>query len=264
MAGARGVLNGLLRARTDMVEVRLIRYDFFKNNGEGVAAADELEAAARLAPENLMVILTAAENALGSGPGGIQEARRWLDRVPERWREDPHVLAVRGTIEYTGQEFEAAISTWRKGLERSNTSDVVLTQRLAVVLLELGRDDEAATLVTQYRRLVGDEDPVLRFLEGIQDAHAGRYSRAIERLEEARDRLPESLQASVHMILGQCQERQGDMIEAEKTYRGGCSSMRIRRRCGTTWVVCCCRRGRRRRPRSSSKAWCRVRANWSC
>src|SRR5207302_543661 len=59
----------------------------------------------------------------------------------------------------------------------------------------------------------------LRFLEGIQDDHAGRYSRAIERLTWARNRLPESLQAAVHLILGHCQEKQGDLAEAERTYR---------------------------------------------
>ena len=126
---------------------------------------------------------------------------------------------MQGMVEYTEQDYEAAVTTWRNGLEHGNISDVGLTQRLALVLLELGRDEEAAKIVEQYRRIVPETDPVLRFLQGIQDERAGRYSRAIERLEWARDRLPEGFLTHVYLMLGRCQERQGNFAQAEKTYR---------------------------------------------
>jgi tetratricopeptide (TPR) repeat protein len=218
---ARSVLTSLLKAGADNVEVRLIRFQFFRNHADPRAAADELEAAAKLDPENLGVILVAAENALRTDADGPRAARRWLARVPERWREDPRVLTTQGLVEYTERDFEAAIKTWGRGRDHTHGTDVGLAQRLAMTLLELHRDDEAAKLVGEYRRLAGDDDPVYRFLEGIQDEHAGRFSRAVERLESARSRLPATYQTSLHLLLGHCQEKQGSTAEAEKTYRSG-------------------------------------------
>ena len=199
--------------------MRTARYTFFNSIGDPRTATTELEQAILLDPENLVLILTAAENAMRLGSAGTSEPHFWLDQVPRLSRDDPRVLTVQGMVEYTEQKYEAALATWRKGLV-ANPSDVGLSQRLALVLLELGRDEEAAKIVTQYRRLVVSKtDPVLRFLEGIQDEHAGRFSRAIESLESARGRLPESFQTHVHLILARCQEKQGDSAGAAKTYR---------------------------------------------
>jgi tetratricopeptide (TPR) repeat protein len=215
---ARDVLDRLCAANAS-VDVRRVRHAFFSSNGDPQAATRELEEAILLDPENLELILTAAEDARRSGAGGTHGPHFWLDQVPRSSRDDPRVLMVQGTIEYTAQNHEAALASWRKGLEQSNAADVGLCRQLALVLLELNRDDEAAKVVEQYRRLVPDADPVLRFLEGLQDEHAGRYSRAIERLGWARDRLPPGFQTPLAISLGRSQERQGDYTEAEKTYR---------------------------------------------
>jgi tetratricopeptide (TPR) repeat protein len=211
-----------LRAANDSVDVRRIRYAFFSILGNARAAAAELEEAILLDPENLDLVLLAAENARLSGSGGTYDPHFWLDQVPKSLRDNPRVLLVQGLIEYSEQNYEAALASWRKGLDQTNDADVgLLSRQLALVLLDLNRDDEAAKVIEQYRRLVPDPDtdPVLHFLEGIQDERAGRYSRAIERLERARDRLPQGLQTSVALTLARCQERQGDHAEAEKTYR---------------------------------------------
>ena len=208
-----------LRDVHDSVEVRIARHTFFNSIGDPQTATAELEQAILLDPENLVLILTAAENAMRSDSAGTSEPHFWLDQVPRLSRDDPRVLTVQGMVEYTKQKYEDALATWRKGL-LANPSDVGFSQRLALVLLELGRDEEAAKIIEQYRRLVvSKSDPVLQFLEGIQDEHAGRFSRAIDSLESARGRLPESFQIHVHLILARCQEKQGDYAGAAKTYR---------------------------------------------
>ena len=217
---AMEVLDALRKSRPDSIEVRGLRRDFFTKIGDFDAAVAELDEAVLLDPENLGIILTAAENALRMDDSGDTiEPRFWLDQVPGSLRNDPRVLLVLGLVEYTERKYEAAIATWRRGLEQSPVANAGLTQWLALVLLEMGRDDEAAMLVQQYRRLVSDTDPVLRLLEGMQDAHAGRFSPAIARLEGVRDRLPEFFQTPVHLILAYCQERQGNALEAAKIYR---------------------------------------------
>ena len=198
--------------------MRTSRYSFFNSIGDSRSATAELEQAILLDPENLVLILTAAEYAMRLGSAGTAEPHFWLDQVPRLARNDLRVLTVQGLVEYSEQKYEEALATWRKG-RKANPSDIGLSQRLALILLELGRDDEAATIVAEYRRLVDKTDPVLRFLEAVQDEHVGRFSRAIESLESVRGRLPESFQTHVHLILARCQEKQGDPAGAAKTYR---------------------------------------------
>ncbi len=324
-----------LLAVHDSVEVRIAHYTFFNSIGDSGSATKELEQAVLLDPDNLLLTLMAAENAMRLGTVGSFEPHFWLDQVPrssrdgfdlqlmssvndvsgiptkggptrsagkgliilaavnqvlhirmfdadgkmiedtdekrltvedtdeksrtelERqirelgrelkslWpphaltvdekvqvidavtkivrrtpRDDPRFLTVQGMVEYTERKPEAALATWENGL-KVNPKDTGLTQRVAQVLLELGRDEEAAKKIDQYRRLVNDSksDPVLQYLEGIQDEHAGRFSRAIESLELARSRLPENFQTHVHLALARCQEKQGDFAGAAKTYR---------------------------------------------
>jgi tetratricopeptide (TPR) repeat protein len=331
---AKEVLDRLLDVH-DSVDVRTARYAFFNSIGEPRNATAELEQAILLDPENLVLILTATENAMRSASAGMVEPHFWLDQVPRSWhdgfdlqlmssvndvnripttggptrsagksliilavvnqvlhfrmfdgdgkmvvdtdekrltdearqdekrlaeqvrqieelrrqleslwprdeldedekvrvinavtsivrhtpRDDPRVLMVQGLVQYAEQKYEDALATWRNGL-KANPSALGFSQRLALVLLELGRDEEAAKIIEQYRRQVDRKsDPVLQFLEAIQDEHAGRFSRAIETLELARGRLPESFQTQVHLILARCQEKQGDSLAAANTCR---------------------------------------------
>jgi len=105
------------------------------------------------------------------------------------------------------------------------------------------------------RLVVSKSDPVLQLLEGIQDEHAGRFSRAIESLESARGRLPASFQTHVHLILARCQEKQGDFIGAAKTYRTALGfdpkSLVLRQLLGRLLLAT----QPERRPGSSSKGW---------
>jgi tetratricopeptide (TPR) repeat protein len=202
-----------------LVDVRRARYAFFNGIGDSQAAMAELEEAVLLDPENLELLLTAVENAWRSSARGTDDPHFWLDQVSGSSRDDLRYLSAKGMVEYTEKDHEGALKSWRKGLELSNFSDANLCRQLALALVELNRDDEAAKIVEQYRRLVPDTDPALRFLEGVQDEHAGRYSRAIERLGWARDRLPTAFQTPIALYLGRSQERQGDRPEAEKTYR---------------------------------------------
>ena len=129
-------------------------------------------------------------------------------------RDEPEVYLWQGYIEIAEKNIAKAIETWRKGLEKSGGSNPELNWRLAYTLLELNRDAEADKLIKQLRRLVGNEEPSLRFLEAIQDAHAGR-PRAVERLEWVRDHVGGEMQGMVRLALGGCQEKQGDRDEAE-------------------------------------------------
>jgi predicted Zn-dependent protease len=216
---ARKVLDDLLKTTKDLLGVRIVRSEFFRSSGDLPAAIDEIDQAAQLAPADLGIILKGTGLRLTSGR--IDQARLWLDRIPEQSRHDPGVYVLQGMIEQSERNFEASIKTWIKGLGLAHNSDIELTRLLSLTLLRLGRSTEAANYVSQYHQLVGDEDPILRLLEGFQDQLAGRYSRAIERLILVRPQLEPRFQPLACLILGHSQVGQGDFLEAARTYRLG-------------------------------------------
>lgn len=218
---ARRVLDDLLKARPDSLEVRLIRHEFAKAFRDNRAVTEEIEAAAKIAPDNIAVIVKAAEDALKAGPGGTAEARRWIDKVPEHARNQVPVLAMRGTIALAEGKSAEAVELWQKALEESKGSDAELSWRMAYLLLELRRDDEASKHVSQYQRLAGDKSPFFQVLAAIQSERKGKFGDAINLLEMARDRVPPDLQEIVRGALGRCQQAQGDRLAAERTFREG-------------------------------------------
>ena len=222
---AQRVLDRLLETRKGAVEVRLIRYQFAKSMGDVVAANNELIEAEKKSPGNLLLIQMGVADALQSGrKDGTTEARGWLARVPEKDRENLRVLTMKGYIEYSERHPADAVSTWRSGLIKAEGSDAELNWQLALVLLELGRDEEAAPYVAQFRRISGAETPLLGLLEALQEEHAGRYSRAIQRLETVKDRIGAGFQTKIRVMIGRCQEKLGDRVEAEKTLRAALQS----------------------------------------
>ena len=221
---ARQVYDGLLAGHHDPIKIRRARFEFFKSIGDARAATAELAEAHKDAPDNVDVMLSAVEDALGNKD--VVEARRWLDKIPDPAENDPYAIRIwtdRGLLAYYDQKPEKAISAWSKGLEASGGTDANLTWHLASVELELGHEAEAKKLVDQYRRLTGSNSPALQWLEMLQDERAGQYSRAVARLEALRQRKDleanNLLQEQVLMALGRCLEKAENPDGAAKTYR---------------------------------------------
>jgi tetratricopeptide (TPR) repeat protein len=219
-ADAERVLDGLLAAAPDSLRTRQVRHDYFKSRGDIKAAKNELDEAYRKHPEDLWVILTAGYDALQDKD--TKSAREWIDRAAEKDKGDLRLLTLKGSIDYLDRNPMEAVDTWSKGLSASEGSDVNLVRQLAMVKLELNQDQEAKALVEQYRRLAGDHDPVLRFLEAIQDEHARRYPRAVEGLESVAKRLTGANEAYLPMVRrarARCLEKQGSLVMATDAYR---------------------------------------------
>ena len=158
-----------------------------------------MEEAILLDPENLTLILVAAENAIRLGPG--TRPHFWLAQVPRSLRDDSRVLTVQGMVQYTEQNFKAGLATWRKGLD-ANPTDVGLRQRLALVLLDLGRDDEADTIIKRYRELVDNKK--IRYSGSWRRSRTSTQGVSAPRSRNWRrcaGQLPESFQTHVHLIL---------------------------------------------------------------
>ena len=217
---ARGerVLDDLVAASPNSFAARLVRYRFFLRIGRSDRAAEELEVATRLAPENFDVRITAAADALRRGD--VRGARRHLEAIPTKAQDDLRVRMMRGMVDYSEERPDDAIDGWRQGLMIMGGTDAELTWWLAHALLQMGRINEAKPLVAQYRRLGGaDDQPLYRLLQAELDEKIGRPARAVVALDYAKERIDERWQAMVYLALGHCHEALWDRPKAMSAYR---------------------------------------------
>lgn len=213
---AERVLDDLLKARPKSVETRLIRYRFYVKLRKDDAAAAELEEATKLASDDLGVLLAAAENALRRGD--VAGARRQLDKVPPKDRKDIRVLLTRGMIDFGDERPDEAVDAWRQGLMTSAGTDGEVTWWLAYALLQIGRVAEAKPLVNQYRRLAGEDAPMLLLLAAQLDEHTGRPARAIALLDRIHQRLDPRWEGMMALARGRCYEALWDDGRAAECY----------------------------------------------
>lgn len=213
---AERVLDDLLAARPKSAAVRLVRYRFYAKARLDDRAAVELEQATRLAPEDLSVLISAAEHALRRGD--TAGARLQLAKVPAAAAGDVRVLMTRGLIDFGDEQPEEAVDAWRKGLRASSGTDEEVTWWLTYSLLQLGRVSEAVPLLGQYRRLVGEDAPLLRFLEAQLDERNGMPYRALAALGMIRQRLDNRWETMIHVARGRCYESLWDESKAIEEY----------------------------------------------
>ncbi len=125
----------------------------------------------------------------------------WRSRPDERLFADGYLAAL-GALD-RGAEAIALLTAE----VAARPADPAPRRRLAALLADAGRHDEALQAAADLRRLAGD-DPELLLLEGEALAGAGRVAEAIERLREARLRLPERAEP-LTLRLGELYRQEG-------------------------------------------------------
>jgi tetratricopeptide (TPR) repeat protein len=217
-ARAEQVLADLIKAVPNSVEARLNRHRLFVKIHKQAEAATELEEAAKLAHEGRQlvdVLVTSAEFALKRGDA--EAARKHLERVPEKFRENIQVLMIRGLIDFDAEQPDEAIDAWRRGLEVASGTDAEMTWWLAYALLQMNRVADAAPLIEQYQRFASDDAPLLRFLEALYDERSGRPARAVETLESIRQRIL-GFEGLIWLARGRCHEALWNEPRAIESY----------------------------------------------
>lgn len=215
---AETVLDALAKARPKAPEVHLVRYRHFLTSRQFDRAAAEIQAATELAPQDLTVRLTAAQEALRLGDPA--SAREHLAAIDPKHRNDLRVRMLSGLIDFSEDRPREAIDEWRRGLISSQGTSADLSWWLAYSLLRMNRVEEARPLLDQYLRLVGDEsDPRLLLLRALLEEAEGRPTQAIAILEPLESKLGGSFQEKLYLTLGRCRLALGDREAALRDFR---------------------------------------------
>ena len=223
---ASRIMDDVLRYNPKSAPARLARYRFFLSLNEPAAvekAMREVDEAIRLAPKELETRLVAAETA--AQRGDTKAARLHLQQIDPKPVNDLRVKLVEGLIELNESKIDDAIQSWRSGLVMTGGNDAELTWRLAHVLLQLGRVKDAEPLISQYRRLVGGEEPSpeYRYLVALVYLKQARTGDAIKELEAIRYKIDKAIEGQLYFALGQCYEISRDVPKALDAYGQACS-----------------------------------------
>lgn len=163
IAQADAVMDTLVAQSTDGGTALLARFAYRrKYELEGVEK--DLEDALRLAPDNVDVLIAAAEYAFRRNR--TDEARGLYVRAIKAAPDDPQGYLGLGDVERSSGQIERAVAVWGKGLEKTDTNAIALRLRLIGALIESDRGDEAT--------------PHLEALETIAAQLAGHESRGAQ------------------------------------------------------------------------------------
>lgn len=182
-------------------------------------AKHDVDLAIDEAPKDKFARLTAAELSVRNNDP--TSARKHLAALDEESRKDLRVKVLEGEIDLVEQRTDDAIAAWRAGLLSTGGTDADLTWRLANILLEIGRVDEARILVTQYHRLAGGEstDPRSVYLDALLLFKTNHPAEAADALEKIRFKADKRLEPHVYYILGQAYENMKSPAKAMEAYQ---------------------------------------------
>ncbi len=220
---ARQVLDQVLETskgdRDKLAAAHLARSRFFNAVGERAQAAIEVQAAIKVVPGNLDARLVLAEMA--ALVGDSRTAKSHIEAIDSKNKGDLRVKYLNGMIQLTEQKHDEAVASWRSGLLQSGGNDVLMTWRLAQMLLQLNRIDEAQPLIEQYRRLLGKEPPTpeYQYLKALTAFRTNHTDEAITLLESIRYTIEQNISAQLHFTLGQAYEVKQESVKALEAYR---------------------------------------------
>jgi|GEM_PF-4736851 len=187
---ADAVLDALVAAAPDNARAYLARFGHRRQAGHSGAAAD-LAQALRLAPDDVTVLLAAAEEAERTDQ--LAEAQQHYQRVIEAAPDDDRGYLGAGGCLLGGHQPVQAIAVWQRGLARVQAGGTTLKLRIAETQVALGQlesarqmlDEVRAELASRAGQLERDAAPaVTELIEARWLLARGQRLPAIDRLKQ--------------------------------------------------------------------------------
>lgn len=162
------ILDGLVAAKPNDVDARLVRYQY-RSRFHLASAQEDLEAARKIAPERIDVLLLSADSNLQSGDKARQrEAEVELQNAIKIAPTNPlGYLSLARFYATVGRKAEA-IETLQQGRARLTEPSADVLYSLAQLQLEAGNMKDAAATASEFTGLVNKLSPQLSTASRIQ------------------------------------------------------------------------------------------------
>jgi tetratricopeptide (TPR) repeat protein len=219
---AKDVLEKMVEANQQSFRAYLERARFqieSDQSAEALTAAErDVTEARRLAPDEVEVLLTAAEVAQ-KRPNGVKDARNYLEQALRGHPRAVRVYAALAALESAEGKRDEAAKYLRQGLA-ALPGQPDLLWNLANLLIHQGNLNEAEKVVAQVRAA---DIPHLQvaYLEAALQFKSGEWLKASKSLEAIRPLVTDSRDLTVQcdLLLGQCFEKLGDFDRQVLAYR---------------------------------------------
>jgi tetratricopeptide (TPR) repeat protein len=205
---AARVLDDMIRAHDGSAEAYLARARFRMDNGALKDAEADLARARDRAPNDLRVLLAAAD--LAGRRGRNDEARQFLRQARTHAPADAGTHLALASLEARAGRTRAAADCLREGLE-TIPDDTDLLTALAEVHIDAGEQPAAEEIISRMRAAPAQ---ALRadYLEGLLRLRRGEWARgagALEKVVQQGEEAP-ALAARAAVALGDCRMHLGD------------------------------------------------------
>jgi tetratricopeptide (TPR) repeat protein len=156
-----GLMDRMVECNPTSAEAYLVRATYraqYKLPG----ADDDVRSALKYGPENIAVLLMAAELAKKNGranpeSSAFSEARAHYEHILRIAPKDERGYLLLGDLRWELGERAQAIEIWRRGLKDAGQSNFTLHQRLAGALVATGQVDEAASPLNALDKILTDQ-----------------------------------------------------------------------------------------------------------
>ena len=140
LAEADRVMDEMVKTNADSVDAYLTRYGY-RTRYELPSTKEDLDAALKYGPDNLTVLLLAADYAL-TKEDDPDTARRHYEHAIEVDRSTEQAYVSLGVICLRQGDAELAIQTWRDGLDACDEDSITLNSHLADLLMNQGTKEK--------------------------------------------------------------------------------------------------------------------------
>jgi tetratricopeptide (TPR) repeat protein len=203
---ADAVLTELVTRRSDDAQAWLAMSRWHRQASKFDAAAEDIEKAATIAPDDINVVFGTFELALARQD--LAKAQQVADRARTLFPADERVYRGMASVAMQRNDIEAGEKALRDGIaELPNKASLLLM--LADVLLQQNKLDETDQIVARIKELYGATSPAVGLLESRLLIARQRWPQARQKLEQIRPLAAglTDLTRQIDLCLGQCYEQ---------------------------------------------------------
>lgn len=199
-------INQMVARNPKSIKALVERAKYFHRSKQLNAAAEDIRRALEMAPQNVEVLITAAEFAIDNK--AYEEAGDYLDRAQALYPDDESVQRTRMVLNLSLGKTAEVLEPLEKRIREQQSDDAMDLLTVADLHLKNGDLKKARETIRKMRE-AGFREEILDFFEARAEVAEGKWREATYRLERMRPNVvswPE-FSVQVDLFLGACYEQ---------------------------------------------------------